>query len=141
MLGYVMRRGPRKDRPAVGSVPMPADLRARLLPWIDVDDVGEDGFWLWLGTILPLLPDPDRASESEPPHGRFPRPEPGLAHAMTDCARERARLTVMCDALEAQNRRLLRRLKALEAAVRAFSSAGYPVRLPPVDPEAGNDGA
>ena len=103
----------------------------RLLPWIDADEVGEDGFWLWLGSILPLLPDP--AAPIPTPvrlDGSAGAPDRSLARAMSACARERARLSVMCDSLEAENDRLARRLKALEAALRTFTMAGYPIRMP-----------
>ena len=45
----------RNDRPS-RVFTIPPDLRHRLAAWIDVDAVGADGFWLWLGTVLPLLP-------------------------------------------------------------------------------------
>jgi hypothetical protein len=133
VLGYVMRH--RKETPSPNAFAMPDDLRRRLEPWIDVRDVGADGFWMWLGTVLPLLPTPSEGSP--PPESAAAVPAQRirqLARDLVDCARERARLTVMADRYYTDNVQLTRRLKALEAALRTFEAAGQPIPVPP-DPE------
>lgn len=134
MLGYVIRH--RKGNPSANDLAVPDDLRHRLSPWIDVAEVGAEGFWLWLGTVLPLLPAPSAPGESPESAAADPAKRiRQLARDLVDCARERARLTVMADRYYTDNVQLTRRLKALEAVLRTFEAAGHPVAIPS-DPEA-----
>ena len=111
---------------------IPVELRLRLAEWIDLDEVGADGFWLWLQTILPLLP--DRKSSGAGPLSAS-RPEPDrvreLARDLVDCARERARLNMFADQYYRDNQVLARRVKALESALRTFEKTGRTAQLPP----------
>ncbi len=34
---------------------IPESLRHRLYRWVEVDELGADGFWLWLRLVLPVL--------------------------------------------------------------------------------------
>src|SRR5271170_7078281 len=126
MLGYVIAKPKKRDDAEPRELAIPPDLRLRLADWIDLDEVGADGLWLWLKAVLPLLPSPGTAtagprSATAPPTDRVRE----LAGDLVDCARERARLTVVADRYYRDNQALARRLKALEAALRTFESAGH----------------
>jgi hypothetical protein len=132
VLGYVVRNP--KQGGAKAAIAVPDDLQRRLAPWVDVPEVGAEGLWVWLGTILPLLPRPADA----PGERRSPEPAERvreLARELVDCARERARLHVLCESYYRDNALLARRLKALEAALRTFDVAGRPA--PPTPDEEG----
>jgi len=130
VLGYVIRT-PKKNERAVPGFPIPSDLKRRLVDWVDVDEVGAEGFWLWLAAVLPLLPPPGSGARGAAPVGRVPEDRiRELAGDLVDCARERARLTILCERYYADNQALSRRVKALEAALRTFEKAGHPVKLP-----------
>jgi len=113
-----------------GEFAVPPDLRHRLATWIDVDAVGADGFWLWLGTVLPLLPGTTTTGAGPgsaiAPHEQRLRE---LARDLVDCARERTHLHVLCEQYYTDNQSLSRRVKALEAALRTFNLPGRPVEV------------
>ena len=138
MLGYVIAKPRRKDGPTDDDLRMPGDLRQRLRPWIDVDEVGADGFWLWLRAVVPILPVPTRAGSPRPVAG-LPTVEElrELRSRLVVYAREHARLRVISDQRSRDNRVLARRLKALEAALRTLEIAGHRVEIPE-DEEAAN---
>jgi hypothetical protein len=123
--------GGRSPRDALAP---PAELRAALRPWINLDEVGLPGLWVWLRTVVPMLPAPSSA-EADPagPHGT----ESGgsrvhdLAKALVDCARDRARLNFQSYEYYSDNTVLARRIRALEGMVIA-SGKGLPL---PADPE------
>ncbi|MGC2789525.1 MAG: hypothetical protein WA547_05660 [Thermoplasmata archaeon] len=104
---------------------IPDDLRRRLTDWVEVDAVGVEGFWIWLESVLPLLPKLGVAEEialpGETPTARRVRE---LARELVDCAGERARLTVQCAEYFRHNQLLARRLKALEATLRTIQRTG-----------------
>jgi hypothetical protein len=134
MLGYVMGKPKKKDDPASWELLMPPDLRRRLAEWIDVDEVGADGFWLWFRAVLPLLPAREVSKVRGPSVGGSPPDRMReLARDLVDCARERARLTVIAEQYFRENQVLARRLKALEAVMRTFERAGHTVVVPPDD--------
>jgi hypothetical protein len=115
---------------------VPERLQGRLRTWIDVDEVGQAGFWRWLETVLPLLPAPEDPGPgfetigvSETTRVRQ------LARDLVDCARDRARLTVMCDRYFRDNQLLTVRLKSVEAALETTRSTGR-LADPGEDPEA-----
>ena len=111
---------------------IPSDIQRRLAAWIDVDEVGAEGFWLWFRAVLPLLPEPtSKGAESTMPGAERPDRVRELAGDLVDCARERARLTVAAERYFRDNQALTRRLKALEAALRTFDEAGHGAELPP----------
>jgi inner membrane protein len=125
MLGYVIP--PRKRSAAVPEpFEVPPDLRRRLAQWIDVDEVGADGFWLWFRALLPLLLTP-----SEPAGSGFRATDEREEHRrLVQYARDRARLSVICDQYARENQILARRIRALEGALRAFELAGNPIEVP-----------
>ncbi len=119
-IGAMLGSGSRTGRAVATKIP--ADLRERLRPWIDVDEVGTDGLWLWLATVLPLLSAP--AGEG---FRAGPTPEERigeLARDLVACARERARLTVAAEGYYRDNAALARRVKALEAEIETARRAG-----------------
>ena len=128
-----------RSRPDSGSdeYAMPEVLRRRLVPWIDVDEVGAAGFWRWLETVLPLLPTkgPKKDSASHQGTQGIERLQE-LARELVDCAGDRARLTIACEQYFSDNRALSLRVKALEAAVKSFQRSGTGHRVDE-DAEAG----
>ncbi|HXW67478.1 MAG TPA: hypothetical protein VEL82_06360 [Thermoplasmata archaeon] len=119
------------DRPP--DLSLPEDLGRRLAPWIDVREVGAEGLWMWLGTVLALLPAP--GDPTHPGSDRDADRWRSLARDLVDCARERARLTVMAERYFNDNRLLTLRVKALEASLRTAARAGAAI-APPSDEEA-----
>jgi hypothetical protein len=104
---------------------VPEALRPLLAAWIDVDEVGQSGFWLWLETVLPILPP---AGEPTPGLGSRRGSDSArvrqLARDLVDCARDRARLTMLCDRYFRDNQVLAVRLKSVEAALSTTRSTG-----------------
>jgi hypothetical protein len=129
VLGYVIGKPKKKDDDHSREFAMPADLRRQLADWIDVDEVGADGFWLWFRAVLPLLPGREAAG-AEPLSANQPDRVRELARDLVDCARDRARLTVFAERYYRDNQLLARRLRALEAALRTFERAGRDVEVP-----------
>jgi len=128
-------RAGRAKVPNEGQFSVPERLRGRLGTWIDVDEVGQPGFWRWLETVLPLLPAPEDPGPgfetlgvSESTRVRQ------LARDLVDCARDRARLTVLCDRYFRDNQLLAVRLKSVEAALETTRSSGR-LTDPGEDPE------
>ncbi|HTW77267.1 MAG TPA: hypothetical protein VMG14_05820 [Thermoplasmata archaeon] len=134
MLGNTARQGGGNAPAKVLAIP--DELRQRLTPWVDVREVGADGFWAWLATIVPLLPAPSPPGQSPEAPERLPEDRVRqLARDLVDCARARARLTVIADHYYTDNVALARRLKALEASLRSFATVGRSAETVP-DPEA-----
>lgn len=107
------------------DVEVDAALRDALAPWLDVDEVGGVGLRSWLLTMLPLLPRPtggtrvlDRDVSHAPPDERLQM----LAHALADCASDRAQKNFQAAQYFQENRILVLRIKALEAAGRTRDS-------------------
>ncbi|HTT72635.1 MAG TPA: hypothetical protein VMG99_00580 [Thermoplasmata archaeon] len=129
MLGYVIPPK-RKDDGASDQLAIPADIRRRLATWIDVDELGLEGFWLWLRAVLPLLPSASPMPPPASPSG-FRREENGEMHRrVVEYARDRARLAVICEEYGREIHVLARRVRALEGALRTFQMAGHEIRLP-----------
>jgi hypothetical protein len=104
---------------------LPEGLRPRLEPWIDVEEVGQAGFWLWLESILPVLPSPrEPGAGSESSRASDATRVRQLARDLVDLARDRARLTVVCERYFRDNQVLAVRVKALEAALETTRSTG-----------------
>ncbi len=106
---------------------VPPSLRVRLLEWIDVEEVGQAGFWSWLETVLSTLPSarqegagPLSSRASDATRVRQ------LARDLVDCARDRAQLTVMSDQYFRDNQVLAVRLKSVEAALATTRATGRP---------------
>ncbi len=134
MLGYVYSK-PRKRRDEQWELRgIPADLRGRLRPWVDVDEVGAEGFWLWLRAVVPLLPRPEESAK-RPPIFRLSNKGDveALERRLVIYAREQSRLTVIGHQCRRDNEVLTRRLKALEAALRTLQLAGHRVDVPADD--------
>ncbi|MDG6912822.1 MAG: hypothetical protein JRN35_07055, partial [Nitrososphaerota archaeon] len=66
---------------------IPPDLRHQLAAWIDMDALGADGFWLWLGTVLPLLPS-TVTTGAGPGSATQEQRSRKLDRNLVDCARE-----------------------------------------------------
>jgi hypothetical protein len=132
MLG--VKEGPTKGAATNSdrSMGMPEELRVRLLAWIDVTEVGADGFWIWLGTLLPLLPDPVASRSVEVHRNELSEARlKELARDLADCARERARLNAAGARYFADNQALARRMKALEEALARYGWPDHPASLAP----------
>jgi len=131
VLGYVIGKARRKQDPDRENLKIPADLRRRLRDWVDVDEVGIEGFWLWLRAVVPLLPVPEAPRQGLRPVERPESEETReLRRRMVVYARENSRLTVIGDQYARDNLALARRLKALEAALRTLAVAGHRVEVP-----------
>ncbi len=130
VVGYVRKARTSGEGPP-GDLAIPPDLRRRLTAWVDVEEVGAEGFWLWLRAILPLLPTP---ALGEKPQVSLSGPRTDevreLQQRLVVYAREHARLNVLCDQYTRDNDILSRRLKALEAVLRTFEMAGARVEIP-----------
>ena len=96
------------------------DIAGRLRRFVDLEEVGPDGFWLWLDSVLPLLPDP----KGRPPAAERKDRLRALARDLTDCASDRARLHALAARYYADNVTLARRVKALEAMRETTRKAG-----------------
>ncbi len=132
MLGYVVSRPRKKSDERWEVRGMPADLRRRLKSWVDVDEVGAEGLWLWLRAVVPLLPQPNGG----PPRRGVLRGRAGpdsreLEQRLMVFARENSRLTVLCNQIARDNEVLARRLRAMEAAIRTLEMAGGRIEIPP----------
>lgn len=134
MLGYVYAKPRKKADEPWQLRGMPSDLRGRLRPWVDVDEVGAEGFWLWLRAVVPLLPMPEE-NPKRPAIFRLPKAgdSAALERRLVMYAREHSRLTVICNQYIRDNELLTRRLKALEAAIRTLQMAGNRVEIPTDD--------
>ena len=106
---------------------VPPFLRARLNEWIDVEEVGQAGFWRWLETVLPALPSA-REEGAGPLSSRAPDAirVRELARDLVDCARDRAQLTIMSDQYFRDNQVLAVRLKSVESALATTRATGRP---------------
>jgi hypothetical protein len=134
VLGYVTKKPRERDPVRPRELAIPADLRRRLTAWVDVEEVGPEGFWLWLRAILPLLPAPvPTARASVLMNGPRTENVRELQQRLVVYAREHSRLHVLCDECTRDNQILARRLKALEAALRTFEMAGSTVVIPADD--------
>jgi hypothetical protein len=134
VLGYVTKKPRKKDEVRPGELAIPADLRRRLAAWVDVEEVGLEGFWLWLRAILPLLPTP-APNERAPFLMNVSRTDNvrELQQRLVVYARENSRINVICGQYARDNQILARRLKALEAALRTFDMAGAAIVIPADD--------
>ena len=98
-----------------GAEDLPPSLRQALRPWIDVETVGLPALWVWLESVIPVLPVPgsglpERASEE--------RRSTELAKALVECSTERARLNFRAYEYYSDNVVLARRVRALEGMLR-----------------------
>ncbi len=127
-------RGARAAGPEAAALP-PPEVRAELRPWVDVDAVGLPGLWVWLRTVLPLLPPPSApGSAARGPvweHGGADRVR-DLAEALVQCAGDRARLNFRASEYYVDNTVLARRVRALEGMLRA---SGKPTASAEDDPD------
>ena len=135
MLGYVYAKARKKSDEPWQLRGMPADLRGRLRRWVDVDEVGAEGFWLWLRAIVPLLPRPEEPPKRPPIFRLSSKGDTeALERRLVVYAREQSRLTVLCHQYVRDNELLTRRLRALEAAIRTLRMAGSSVDIPIDEP-------
>ncbi len=130
----------------MAAAPMPRralelsdDLRTALLPWIDLDEVGPEGLRSWLLSILALIPRTrrgDHVIDRDSSGGTSEERVSALAHALADCAGDRAVKNFQAAEYFRENRVLAVRIKALEAIIRTGIGTGKlaPVQLD--DPEA-----
>ncbi len=131
MLGYVIGKPKKKDDAALPAFEIPPDLRRRLHAWVDVDEVGADGFWLWLRAVIPLLPNPAPTRRgSIPPYAGRAEDLREMQQRLVVYAREHSRLNVLAEQCHRDNEVLARRLRALEAALRTLEMAGNKVVIP-----------
>jgi hypothetical protein len=135
MICYV--QAPRRSggEEARRDIVIPGDVRRRLSAWIDIDEVGVEGFWTWLRGVLPLLPISGRGAKADwpaiPDRGEEFRE---LRRRVAEYARDWARLMVICEERSRECEVLSRRVMALESDMRAFIRAGHPIDIPK-DPE------
>ena len=108
---------PPVERPPPSLIELSPELKALLHPWIDVDELGPQGFLSWLRSILPLIPRsrPTERRASEDPFERIQE----LAAALAECSSDRARVHFQAAEYYRENQALARRMKALEAALRS----------------------
>lgn len=103
------------------------ELRALLLPWIDLDEVGPEGLDSWLRSIVASLPRPsvgDHVIDRDVSAGTGDERLSAMAHALADCASDRARKNFQASEYFRENRVLSRRVKALEAMIRTRMATG-----------------
>jgi len=116
-----------------GALELNDELREALLPWLDLDEVGPIGLQSWLFSIVPALPRPalgDHVLDRDASHGSLEERLNAMAHALAECASDRARKNFQAAEYFRENRVLVRRLKALEAMIRTRVATG---KLSPVD--------
>jgi hypothetical protein len=112
-----------------GELEPPQELRDAIRPWVDLDEVGLPGLWLWLLTVLPLLPPPP-TPEADTPVSRAESGEVRvhqLAKALVDCATHRARLNFQASEYYVDNALLARRVRALEGMLRSTGKEKVPL--------------
>ncbi len=122
-----------------GALELTRDLRQQLLPWIDLDEVGEVGLRAWILSVLPLLPRPTRGGnplDRDVSRAAPPERIRVLAEALAECASDRARAHFQASEYFRENRVLARRLKALEAMVRTKVATGQMEAVDLTDREA-----
>lgn len=131
MLGHAMTASGKGRKEGPSGTVVPEDLQRRLAGWIDVEQLGADGLWLWLREVLPLLPNPEGApSVPSPPGDPAPEQVRQLQRRLIDHARDRTRLAVICEQYARDNQVLARRLTALEASLREIEREGGRVEIP-----------
>ena len=111
----------------------PVSVRRALLPWVDLQRIGPEGFWPWLTDLIPLLPPPAPDPRSVLPPAASPEVRiEELARALAGAAGEHARIRFLASEYYRDNTLLARRVKALEAVLSLD-----PARAPRVeeDPE------
>ena len=120
-MGTARRSGAaRESNSAREDCPLSPELRKALAPWIDVDAVDWKAFEAWLFTVLATLPRPGPA---EPPEdGDRLR---ALSLALVQAAQERAVSHFQAAEYFRDNQMLARRVKALEAILRAAKRRGF----------------
>lgn len=132
-------RREREGRPAGwGALPLTEELREQLRPWIDLAEVGPAGLESWLLSVLPLIPRTsagDHVLDRDASHGDLQQRLSTLAHALADCASDRARKNFQASEYFRENRALARRLKALEAMLRTHMATGKMPRADLTDEE------
>ena len=118
---------------ARAAMELTEELREALLPWIDLNEVGAVGLESWLRSIVPALPRPsagDHVLDRDASHGSSDERLAAMAHALADCAGDRARKNFQAAEYFRENQVLVRRVKALESMIRTRVATG---RLGPVD--------
>jgi hypothetical protein len=132
VLAYVIAKPRKPEESSRAELAIPFDLRRRLHEWIDVDEVGSEGFWIWLRAVVPLLPGPAASGSGHLARDLSPPEElRDLRRRLVFYAREHARLAVISDRYARDNQTLSRRLRALESALKTLESAGHRVDIPP----------
>jgi len=116
------RRNVTRAEQSVSSekIALSAELRRALAPWIDVDAVDGEAFEAWLFTVLAILPRPD--SPAAVKDGDRVR---ALSLALVHAAQERAVSHFQAAEYFRDNQMLARRVKALEAILRAAKQRGF----------------
>jgi hypothetical protein len=126
------------SRSGWGVLELTEELRAQLLPWIDLAEIGPAGLQSWLVSILPLIPRTsagDHVLDRDASHVELEERLSTLAHALADCASDRARKNFQASEYFRENRALARRLKALEAMLRTRMATGKIERADLADAE------
>ncbi len=116
------RRNLTHAEPSVPSekIALSVELRSALAPWIDVDAVDGKAFEAWLFTVLAILPRPDSpAAVKDEDRVR------ALSLALVQAAQERAVSHFQAAEYFRDNQMLARRVKALEAILRAATKRGF----------------
>lgn len=124
---------------ALPSLVLTDELREALLPWVDLAEVGPVGLRSWLLSVLPLLPQPgagDHVLDRDVSRGDAEERLERLAHALAECASDRARKNFQASEYFRENRVLARRVKALEAIARTSAQASGGPTGARTDPEA-----
>ncbi|NNN16936.1 MAG: hypothetical protein HKL79_01025 [Thermoplasmata archaeon] len=100
--------------------PLSPRLRKALVPWIDLDAVDWEAFEAWLFTVLATLPRPG-TTEAGTGEDRLR----ALSLALVQAAQERAVSHFQAAEYFRDNQMLARRVKALEALLRAAQKRGF----------------